>query len=56
MDYHLEQLKALINIELNEVCFIGIYGIGGIGKITIAKAIYNENSCKFEGSSFLADV
>ena len=56
MDYHLEQLKALINIELNDVCMIGIYGIGGIGKTTIAKAIYNEISCKFEGSSFLANV
>ena len=56
MDYHLEQLKALINIELNDVHMIGIYGLDGIGKTTIAKAIYNEISCKFEGSSFLADV
>ena len=37
MDYHLEQLKALINIELNDVHMIGIYGLGGIGKTTIAK-------------------
>ena len=53
MDYHLEQLKTLINNELNDVCMIVIYGIGGISKTTIAKAIYNEMSCKFEGSSFL---
>ena len=56
MDFHLDKLNSLINNKSNEVRMIGIYGIGGIGKTTIAKAICNSISYKFDGWSFLENV
>ena len=53
MDFHLEQLKSMMKTERDDVEMVGIYGIGGIGKTTIAMAIYNDISSKFDGSSFL---
>ena len=43
-------------MESNDVCMIGICGIGGIGKTTIVRYIYNKISWGFECSSFLGDV
>ena len=53
MDFHLEQLKSMMKTERDDVDMVGIYGIGGIGKTTIAMAIYNDISSQFDGSSFL---
>ncbi|KAL6316317.1 hypothetical protein AAG906_017950 [Vitis piasezkii] len=56
MNLLLEKLKSLIEVESNDVRMVGIYGIGGIGKTTMSKAIYNEILTKFEGISFLENV
>ena len=42
--------------QSNNVLIIGMWGMGGIGKTTIAKAIYNEIGRNFDGRSFLANL
>ncbi|XP_052209283.1 disease resistance protein RPV1-like [Diospyros lotus] len=56
----LHSRARMINLWLedggSDVGIVVICGIGGIGKTTIAKFVYNLNFSKFEGSSFIADI
>ncbi|RHN50203.1 putative winged helix-turn-helix DNA-binding domain, leucine-rich repeat domain, L [Medicago truncatula] len=42
--------------QSNDVILLGMWGMGGVGKTTIAKAIYNKIGRDFEGRSFLANI
>nr|VDD19711.1 unnamed protein product [Brassica oleracea] len=42
------KLKAMMCLESDEVKFVGIWGPAGIGKATIARALYNKVSRNFQ--------
>ncbi|KAL2339968.1 hypothetical protein Fmac_007908 [Flemingia macrophylla] len=51
-----EQIESLLNIGSSEVRTLGIWGMGGIGKTTLATALYDKLSYEFEGRCFLTNV
>ncbi|XP_056171111.1 disease resistance protein L6-like [Syzygium oleosum] len=56
IDDHVERIMRSIDDKFNGTKIIGIHGMGGIGKTTLAKVLYNKLSCKFEHLSFVANI
>ncbi|PNY04852.1 resistance protein [Trifolium pratense] len=51
------EVTSLLGLESDEsVNMVGIYGIGGIGKSTTARAVHNLIADQFEGVCYLADI
>ncbi|KAL9437463.1 hypothetical protein AB3S75_023347 [Citrus x aurantiifolia] len=51
-----EEIESLLGAESKGVYALGIWGIGGIGKTAIARAIFDKISGDFECSCFLENV
>ncbi|PRQ38435.1 putative TIR domain, P-loop containing nucleoside triphosphate hydrolase [Rosa chinensis] len=51
-----QEIHNLLGVGERDVRMVGIWGGGGIGKTTIARAVYNSFAHKFDGSCFLEDV
>nr|WIL60013.1 nodulation protein [Melilotus officinalis] len=58
VESRMQAVIQLLDIQQSNdnVLILGMWGMGGIGKTTIAKAIYNEIGRNFDGRSFLANV
>ncbi|KDO36146.1 hypothetical protein CISIN_1g036788mg, partial [Citrus sinensis] len=50
VESRVEEIESLLGAGSKDVYALGIWGIGGIGKTTIARAIFDKISSNFEGS------
>ncbi|BBN67826.1 Putative disease resistance TIR-NBS-LRR class protein [Prunus dulcis] len=52
----IEKIESLLCLDSPGVCCVGIWGMGGIGKTTLADVIFHRLSSKFEACCFLPNV
>ncbi|CAN1287676.1 Disease resistance protein L6 [Linum perenne] len=56
VDFHVEQVVKLLDLDSQSVAVVSIHGIGGSGKTTISKAVYDKVCSQFDRCCFLEDV
>ncbi|CAL2279904.1 unnamed protein product [Prunus armeniaca] len=52
----IEEIESLLCLDSPGVCCVGILGMGGIGKTTLADAVFNRLASEFEACCFLKNV
>ncbi|RDX79902.1 TMV resistance protein N, partial [Mucuna pruriens] len=57
LEERVEELKKLLDVKSNDVRVLGLYGMGGVGKTTLAKSLFNNLIVyNFEGRGFIPNV
>ncbi|XP_027337076.1 TMV resistance protein N-like [Abrus precatorius] len=56
LESRVQHVTQFLEQQSSTVCIVGIWGMGGLGKTTIAKAIYNEIHLKFGDRCFLENI
>ncbi|KAJ7950441.1 Disease resistance protein (TIR-NBS-LRR class) [Quillaja saponaria] len=56
IERHISEVESLLHIDSRNFGIIGIWGIGGVGKTTIANAVYYKLQSGFDSCYFVANV
>ncbi|XP_061350464.1 disease resistance protein RPV1-like [Gastrolobium bilobum] len=56
LESRVQEVVGLIENQSSKVCVVGIRGMGGSGKTTTAKAIYNQIHRRFVNRSFIENI
>ncbi|CAL9238477.1 unnamed protein product, partial [Arabidopsis halleri] len=56
MEAHMKRMEQYLRLDLDEVRMIGIWGLPGIGKTTIARFLFNQVSSRFQDSALIEDI
>ncbi|XP_004289193.1 PREDICTED: TMV resistance protein N-like [Fragaria vesca subsp. vesca] len=56
MDARIEKMEWYLDLRSSDVLAVGIWGMGGIGKTTLAKEVFKKIRNQFDISGFVSDV
>ena len=56
IDARMQEIEMRLCLGSDDFLMVGIWGMGGIGKTTLARAIYRKITCQFEACCFFENV